>query len=89
MSRSRAVRMSPLTGAPLATVVEGGEVSAVIVPVQVFDVWDKLMKTAQDEDAREAEQLARIPRFQAGVREGLESIEKGETRPWREALADA
>jgi hypothetical protein len=68
--------------------MERGEIRAVVMEIEQFNVMSKLLETMEDEDIREAAQLAGLPIFKNAVEEGLQAIREKKTRPWREALAD-
>ena len=68
--------------------MERGEIRAVVMEIEQFNVMTKLLETMEDEDIREAAQLAGLPIFRNAVEKGLQAIREQKTRPWREALAD-
>ncbi len=79
---------NPITKEPLPLIIERGEVKAVVMDIEQFKAISKLLETMEDEDIREAAQLAKLPMFRNAVEEGLEAIKDKKTRPWRVALAD-
>ena len=83
---ARTVIRNPITKESLPLIVERGEVKAVVMQIEQFKVIAKLLETMEDEDVREAAQLARLPIFNSAVKEGLEAVKEKKTRPWREAL---
>ena len=85
---ARMVAMNPITKESLPLIVERGEVKAVVMEFEQFKFMTRLLETMEDEDVREAAQLAGLPMFKSAVEEGLQAVREKKTRPWREALAD-
>lgn len=79
---------NPITKEPLPLIIERGEVKAVVMDIEQFKVIAELLETMEEEDIREAAQLAKLPMFRSAVEEGLEAVKEKKTRPWRETLAD-
>ena len=55
-----------------------------VMEIEQFNVMTKLLETMEDEDIREAAQLAGLPIFRNAVEKGLQAIREQKTRPWRE-----
>ena len=85
---TKTVVKNPITKEPLPLITERGEVKAVVMQIEQFEVITKLLETMEDEDIREAAQLAGLPILKSAAEEGLQAVREKKARPWREALAD-
>jgi hypothetical protein len=76
----------PLTREPLPCISENGTITGVILDIDRFHRWSRLVEQAAEEDVREAELLSQSPAFRALIEKGLEEVKAGQTRPWREVF---
>jgi hypothetical protein len=85
---SKTVIKHPLTNEPLPVIVEDGKIIAVVIAIEQFQALVKLLEIMKAEDTQEGVHLTTSQVFQHAVQKGLEAIQQGKVRPWREAIAD-
>ena len=76
----------PLTHEALPCISEKGAVTGVILDLDRFQRWARIVQQVVAEDEWEAEMLAQSPTFRTLTEKGIEEIETGQTHPWQEVF---
>jgi PHD/YefM family antitoxin component YafN of YafNO toxin-antitoxin module len=88
MSKRTITLKHPLTHEPLPVIFEQGQPQAVILDLSQFTQIVEALDPVARTDEEEATFLAQSPTFQRLIERGLNEMQAGRGRPWRDFLAE-